>query len=164
MARDGKSTQVAGGRISVRAGRLIVAFKDTAGVWHQHRTKLQPGQERAAEALLAEIREALEKGTTWTAGPPTVRSFAERWIEGRKHLSAWRDDWSRLEQHVFPTIGSILLADVRPRHLRALVQALRVKLAQPRNERTSHGCSRRARSEASMAPWPRSFAMPRSRG
>ncbi len=124
-----------GGRVYVRDGRLVVAFKDTQGKWHQHRTELRPGQEAAAERLLAEIRDALDVGETWTSGPLTVRAYVVgRWLETRKHLASWKDDLARLKQHVLPAIGEMLLVDVRPRHLRDVIHALRIKPAQLRSE------------------------------
>lgn len=134
MARDGKTIRAQGGRIYPRAGRLVLAFKDATGRWQQRRTSYTVGQEAAAELLLAEIREALETGKEWSTGPLTVRAYAARWIEGRKsHVASWKDDLARLEQHVLPSIGDMLLADVRPRHLRTLIQALRLKAAKLRS-------------------------------
>jgi hypothetical protein len=102
VAIEGGSIRVAGGRIWIRDGRLMVAFKDATGKWCQHRTPLRPGQEADAERLLREIHEALASGTAWTARPHTVGSYAAAWIEGRKsHIASWKDDQARLKQHVF---------------------------------------------------------------
>ncbi len=54
----------------------------------------------------------------------TVRRYAEAWLEKRKTVTAAADK-ARLRKHALPQIGSMLIIDVKPRHLWDLVTGLR---------------------------------------
>jgi hypothetical protein len=59
-------------------------------------------------------------------GPLTVRAWAKPWIDERRKLDLdWKNDASRLEIHVLPRIGDLLLRDVRTRHIVDLFRAIR---------------------------------------
>ena len=89
---------------------LYIKYK-LDGIWKAKATKWLPGQE--AEAL-AEARR-LEGAN---AAPPdklTVWAWADRWLNDRsERVRDWANDKSRLEHHLLPAIGEMLLDDVRP--------------------------------------------------
>lgn len=110
-----------------RGKKLYAKIQDVHDRWQQVATGLSVGQEAEAEQWIAE-RE--RKARTMRAnvghhvGAHTVRSYAEHWLARRKTKTV-RDDVTRLRKHVYPLLGDLLLADVRPRHARDLVMALR---------------------------------------
>lgn len=58
--------------------------------------------------------------------PLTVAAYARRWIAGRTHETS-NDDRGRIENHIIPAIGHILLTELRPKDVRALVASLSTK-------------------------------------
>lgn len=111
---------------------LYVKYK-LGGRWLSKATEFLPGQEK--EALAYALR--LERGPSPTAdGPMTVYAWAERWLNGRSdQVETWKDDQSRLEHHVLPRIGRMLMNDVRPAHLVPLVDEWKAKGLAPRTIR-----------------------------
>jgi integrase len=115
-----------------RGSKLYVGFKNSAGKWQYAATGLNAGQEREAKKLLGKIAvkiDVAERFNEATEGPITVRRFAEGWLKDRERLGI-RDvptDRGRMEHHVYPSLGDVPLADVRPRHLIALIRELRTK-------------------------------------
>jgi hypothetical protein len=63
------------------------------------------------------------------AGLFTVARYAKKWIDGRRplNLATLEDHEARLRRHVLPRIGTMLMEEVRPRHVRGLVHALRAE-------------------------------------
>ena len=75
-------------------------------------------------------------------GTPTVKQYAEGWIKDRRALGLRTadDDDTRLKLHALPTIGEMVIDEVRPRHIRDLVLAMRTKGAlAPRSIRNVYG-------------------------
>jgi len=63
----------------------------------------------------------------------TVREYAQGWLEkrGARGLESAPDERRNLEQHVLPSIGPMLLADVRSTHIRAILEHMLVKPRTP---------------------------------
>ena len=63
------------------------------------------------------------------AGPGelTVCVYGEEWLLRRADLASYRDEITRLRLHIFPLIGHMAIAAVRPRHIRDLVNAIKAK-------------------------------------
>jgi hypothetical protein len=94
---------------------LYVKFKDPAtGKWVKKATQFKPGQEREAEAEKRRLA-----GVSNAPLPKyTVHAWAEEWLRRRSNeVNDWENDRARLEHHVLPAIGNLLLDDVRPLHL-----------------------------------------------
>ncbi len=66
-------------------------------------------------------------GSEAQAGALTVRDYGEQWLKRRTKKATAADEATRLRLHVFPLIGHMALADVRPRHVRDLVTAIEAK-------------------------------------
>ncbi len=95
------------------------------------------------EAIERKVRAEKESGLA-DSGPITVSAYARKWIGERKGRGiASADDDERRLRHVLPQLGSMELADVRPRHVRDVVRALMAagKLA-PRTVRHVYGVLR----------------------
>jgi integrase len=86
----------------------------------------KPGDEELARKTLNRICRALKERKPFqdAGGAVTVRSFAKKWLESRPGTSS-ADDGQRLRDHVFPSIGDLPIADVRPKHLLRLIQELK---------------------------------------
>lgn len=110
-----------------RGNRLWCSLKDEDGKWISKRTKYVVGQEaqakRYAQSRQAQIDKRRKAGTTEM---PTVKTYGEKWVAKREgRVASWRDERARLRLHVYPTLGSMKLDEVRPRHVRDWVLGLR---------------------------------------
>jgi hypothetical protein len=116
--------------------------------WIQDSTGVDRGDEETATKLLAErnaselakheLRALVARSNGSSPSGDTLRSFSRQWVETRKtrELTSAFDDECRFAKHVWPFIvdgvgelGGLLLQQVRPRHIRALVMSLANKLA-----------------------------------
>lgn len=118
------------GTIYRRGNKLWLGYIDAKGKQHCASSGLDVGHEREAKKILekieARIAAGLEHGEA-ELGPVTVARFAEQWIKGRREQGL-RDvdtDDGRLRKHVLPHLGTMPLDAVRPKHLIAMVKALR---------------------------------------
>lgn len=101
-------------------GRLYVKIRVGPGRWRNVPTPYREGQEHLAEAMQLELAARAQATEEAGAGAPlTVRVWADRWLKGRADEA---HDRGRLERHVLPRLGSLLLEEVRPRHVLELVQ------------------------------------------
>ena len=119
------------GSIYEKNGRLYMSFKTASGKWTTKSTKLPVGQEKRAKTMLDQTEQQIAMGLELGAvdGKATVTAYAKRWIAERKAqgIRSIGDEESRLRIHVLPEIGSLPMADVRPRHIRDLVRHLKQK-------------------------------------
>jgi integrase len=133
------------GHIYARGNTLWLCYRGVDGKRRRHPTDFKIGEEAKAGALLrrTEQKIAAERALAFPdAVPPTVKVWADRWLEERKALVAgWKTDKGRVERHILPELGPLHLVDVRPRHLIALVRGLRSKgkLA-PKTIRSVYAC------------------------
>jgi integrase len=109
---------------------LWVKYQDEHGQLCRKPTKFTHGEEAQARRWLAEYEDTIAakwKALGGKSGPLTLRSYADSWLEarGKTDLAAVADDASRLRLHVLPTLGGMLLEDVRPRHLKQLFAEFR---------------------------------------
>ncbi len=112
------------GSVFPRGRKLWLKVKGPSG-WKQVPTSLRVGEERQAAALLAKVRDRILAGESLDgpAGPVTVRAWAERWLERRKALvESGEAEAGVLETHVLSQLGDAELADVKPRHVAAMVR------------------------------------------
>lgn len=89
------------------------------------------GREKAA-ALLTHMRElwyAHDRAAGEDGAPLTVEAWGKRWIEKRRRqgIDSAREEEQRLRDHVYPSIGHVLLPDVRRSHARAVMEAVQEK-------------------------------------
>jgi integrase len=134
------------GSVYTRHKKLWVAYVDSDGKRKWMRTPFSVGEEDKAHKLLKSIegKIAVEKehGVTPESGPMTVERYAEKWLKGREGtIETVADERIRLTLHVYPTLGEMPIADVRPRHVRDLVKHLKIKKSdrdKPLAPRTIH--------------------------
>ena len=65
-------------------------------------------------------------GPAALAGALTVRAYGTTWI-ARRTVANVKTEAAQLRLHIYPLIGDMAIADVRPRHIRDVVAALRAK-------------------------------------
>jgi integrase len=115
------------GSIFPRGSKLYAKTKAVDGTWKQIPTGLSVGAEAEAEKWLADLErkvEAQRAAMGDDAAPVTVSRYAKRWLD-RRTTTTVADDRARITKHVLPRIGPMLLAEVRPRHIRDIVIELR---------------------------------------
>ncbi len=119
--------------IYAKDGRLYFKVKlrlDGKWRWKALKTDFRPGQETEARIALSRVEEKLAAGML-VAGdmrPATVVQFFVKWIADREEqVGTWANDESVMRLHVLPTLGTMRLPEVRPRHLVQLIKELRRK-------------------------------------
>lgn len=76
-------------------------------------------------------------GTDEATTAITVRKYAKPWLDERRKLDLdWKNDRGRLDHHVLPVIGDMLLTDVRTRHIVDLFRRIRTSTERPVAQRT----------------------------
>lgn len=122
------------GSLYVKGSKLWARYKDERGKWKGAPTPYRPGDETKARRFLKSLeaeseakRKFVEEGETDRNGPITVAAYVERWVTDRKQLGlvSASDDNARLKLHALKFVGEMPLEDVRPRHLRDMVLAMR---------------------------------------
>lgn len=123
--------------VITRGNVLWIKFKDQHGTWRAVTTGLRVGEEQAAQAMYDELvrQVAEEPHRPITAGPLTVRRWAEQWIPKRRDEDLdWKNDESRLRIWILPAIGDRLLAEVTTPELIELFRRIRTKPRVGRDE------------------------------
>jgi integrase len=115
--------------VYLRGRRLWCKYRDASGEVVRKPTRYNVGQEDLARRYVRRKEElASEKRARNEIGTPTVKVYGERWIAARKgRVATWRDEDTRLKLHLYPTLGSMKLDEVRPRHVRDWVLGLRAQ-------------------------------------
>lgn len=136
-----------------KRGRLWARVKDGKR-WIGRATPYLEGQEAAAQRFADELQRLLDAESVAAATAPrdlTVEAYAREWIASRRKrgIRSVNDDEARLAIHVLPAIGNLRLAEMRPRNVRSLVQALRERgTLAPRTVRNVYGVLRTMLSDA----------------
>jgi integrase len=121
------------GTVYKRGTKLWIGYKDLDGRVKYASSGLGVGEEEKARELLAEIQRRIaaerEAGAT-TKKPLTFERYADGWMRARRQrgLSSASVDDGRLRHHAVPALGKMLLSDIRPRHVRALILDLRKRI------------------------------------
>lgn len=122
------------GGVYRRYNKLWFRVKGPDGKWTNIRSGLRVGEEEQAQHALRKLERHIKAGGELppkrVRGPVlTVATYAQRWLADRKarRLATAVDDEARLATHIIPLIGALPLDDVRPRHIRDFVRALRVR-------------------------------------
>jgi integrase len=122
------------GSLYVKGSKLWIRYKDESGKWVGAPTQCRPHEKARARRHLAKIESGItaladaRKAADLPPGAPlTVAAYTAKWLADRKRLGlkSLADDTSRMRLHVLPRIGTMLMHEVRPRHLRELVLQLR---------------------------------------
>lgn len=112
-----------------RGPKLWARVKDSKGKWVAKPTPYSVGNEEKAKRFAAELQRLhdAQRVPANPHAPMTVEAFGRAWIKSRRSLAmaSATSDESRLENHVYPVIGSRLLTDVRRADVRNLMLDLR---------------------------------------
>jgi len=146
------------GGIYARGSKLWIWYADASGKRVFEATTAKVGEEDRARKILHAIERtvAAEKGSSFEAGPATLKAFGETWLKGRpgQGVTCSADEAGHLRNHVWPDLGATLLRDLRPRHVRDLVHSLRGKASKhggalaPRTIRTIYATLHRLLKDA----------------
>jgi integrase len=134
-------------------GRLTLQVR-IDGKWRKRSTGLldTPNNRALAEERLAGLVAALKARESVMgedeSGPVTVRAWAKRWLQRRQGADKANDE-ARLRLHVLPVIGAFELAQVRPRHIIELVNAVKVGHA-PRTVRNVYSVTKAMFRDAAL--------------
>lgn len=116
-----------------RGRRIWVRYKNADGVWVNKRTQYTIDQveyaRRYVNALLRGVDAKRERGDSV---PNTVKEYVMRWLAERdkRGVASAQDDRRRLLKYALPHVGHLAMEEVRPRHIRDMVRALRQQSAE----------------------------------
>ena len=132
------------GFIYRRGNKLWIRYKGPDGKLKSDSTGLDIKQRKKAERILAKIEARIAAGAQLDElelGPVTLKRYATSWIEEREKqgIISVKDDESILRNHILPSLGSMRLEEVKPKHIRALVRQLKQKKLAPRTVRNIYG-------------------------
>lgn len=115
---------------------LWCSYYDANGKRRQTATPYVEGEEDKAQRFVDELERQAKRGVDAETGAFTVRLYAAQWIKGRRDrgVESVDLDEARLKKHALPVIGSLAMSDVRPRHLRELVHALKAKVGPDKDD------------------------------
>jgi len=122
------------GSLYVKGSKLWARYKDERGQWQGSPTPYRPGDDAKARGFLKRLENQIAAKRSYgdeageePKGPITVARYADRWVADRQKLglATATDDLARLRLHVLPTLGAMVLEEVRPRHIRDLVLEMR---------------------------------------
>ena len=127
------------GTVYARGNKLWIGYKAADGSRKYAPTKFTVGQEAKAAKVLEAIERRIQAAAGFAdaaLGPLTVKRYLASWIKDRRlrNVASASDDETRLQRHALPELGDLLLADVRPSHIRNLVRSLKAKVGQGRAE------------------------------
>jgi integrase len=125
------------GTVYGRRNKLWIGYRDVDGARKYAPTKFTVGQEPKARKLLEAIERRIQAAASLgdtALGPLTVNRYTKRWIEDRlfRKVGSSSDDEARLRLHALPQLGELVLAEVRPSHIRKLVRNLRARIGASR--------------------------------
>ncbi len=115
--------------IYARGNKLWARLKNEAGVWTSIPTRFVVGEESDARRYIERGQRNIDaKRAAGNTGPLTLRKYIAAWLETRREASHdWTADRGRLNKHVLPVLGDMLIADIRAQHIAELVHGLRFK-------------------------------------
>ncbi len=117
--------------VYARGKKLWIRFRDANGTWRDASTGYTVGQEELAQVMHDETVARIGATTKTVKHAParglTVRGFVVEWLPKRRERGLdWKADEGRLNRHVLPYIGDLLIAEVRARHLVDMFHKLRI--------------------------------------
>ncbi len=128
-----------------RGDQYYIRFKDAEGRWVSRAagTSKEDAKKtlRAVERGLRDAPRSIEPPKPRTTPAPTLASLAPKWLERRVKLGLRTvdDDHSMLTKHVLPVLGQLPVGEIRVRHIRDLVEALRMTAMALRSIRNVYG-------------------------
>ena len=120
--------------VSARGGKLWCRLKDERGQWVSRPTPYgtdEPGKAQryadAAQKALDDRRAGTDVAGGAIAAMPTVAAYLARWSAERAAvgIGSAKTDRKRLERHAMSHLGMLRMDEVRPRHIRDMVRALK---------------------------------------
>ncbi len=115
------------GSVYRRRRRLWLAFVGPDGHRVLRSSGFLVGEEKKARALLARLEAAVASDRPDELLHLTFAGYVKRWGTARvaQGLTNAKNDQARLERYAVPTLGRLLLTQVRPRHVHELITSLK---------------------------------------
>ena len=113
--------------LAAEVERQAAALRGTPAKTRRRRGEAAPARTPVAVPDERPVPQA-RIGQAAAPGALTVEQYGEQWISRRKKGNA-KQEAAQLRTHVFPLIGKMALADVRPKHVRDVVESLKEKLS-----------------------------------
>src|SRR2546430_74713 len=109
-------------------------YKNALGEWDDESTGFPRTKERDAQRVFDATSNAIAARAPYAEselGPLTMRRVAKTWMVDRfsRGLESAVDDAARLENHILPVLGDVILSELRPRQVQEFIRSLRTKLA-----------------------------------
>jgi integrase len=116
--------------VFARGSVLWIRYRDINGKWRNESTGCPVGHERQAEEALEKIEAHIAACRTPSViakgSMMTLRVWAKKWLDARD-TETMKDDKGRLDNHILPVLGDLPLSELRPRHIRDFIDALKKK-------------------------------------
>jgi integrase len=114
--------------VYLRGEKWWCRLKDETGAWISRPTEFAASDKRKAQRYANAAQKKLDERRSGGPGEPmTVAAYGEKWLAGREErgVRSIMADRGRFTNHALPHLGALLLDEVRPRHVRDMVRALR---------------------------------------
>lgn len=140
------------GTVYAYRGKLRIMFVNAHGQRKNVATPFIVGQEKEAAAALLEVERSVERQRRVSLdgkSPPTLSDFTIKWNEKRAKTKAGaKMDAGRLHDHVLPVLGNHMLSELRPFHVRDMVEGLVAKGLAPKTVHNVYGVLHRMLEDA----------------
>lgn len=117
--------------IHKRGGMLWVRVKDATGRWQNSPTGCTVGQLDQAIQFLRAKQKAVASlvRTEQHVKVLTFQMYAQKWAMERitRGIATGKSDKSRLEKYVYPEFGHVAIEELRPFHVRDLIEKLKAR-------------------------------------
>lgn len=118
----------------LRGNMIWYSLPNADGKWKNKTTGYRyPAELEAAKTMLASILRGLrahrERAERGDAPVDTFREYVKQWLADReaREIGAVDQERARLDKYVLPVLGDMTVEEIRPRHIRDLVRALRAR-------------------------------------
>jgi hypothetical protein len=114
--------------VYLRGDKWWCRLKDESGRWISKATEFTASDRRKAQRYATAAQKKLDQRRSGEPTEPlTVAVYGEKWLRGREEggVRSSMADRGRFTNHALPHLGPLLLDEVRPRHVRDMVRALR---------------------------------------
>ena len=135
-----------------RGAIYYVKYTDTDGKQRRISTKTSDETRAQSIADAFERQVSADQGVDASAAMMTVAQYSGPWLDLRERdgVSSIRDERGRFTNYIIPALGAMLLVDVRVKHVRDFVRALKRTELAPRTIHNIYGTLRTMFRDASI--------------
>lgn len=113
-----------------RGNKLWIGITDASGKRRMISSGFRVGEEAKARKLLETLdgRASTPAPTLSSSSAPLLRDYLASWTAKRDAAGLAGDTATRVRLHVLPALGELPLNEIKPRHVRDLLQTLKAKI------------------------------------